>query len=144
MARNGNYLLQPIGWVRRENNQVSIEVEERYMPGLLGLEQHSHLWIIYYFHENETSPDRGLLQIHPRRNPANPLTGVFASRSSVRPNLLALSVARLLQVDGRHLILEKLDARDGAPVLDIKPYMPVSDLIPDATNPTWLPRLRKE
>jgi len=53
-------------------------------------------------------------------------------------------VARLLQVDGRHLILEKLDARDDAPVLDIKPYMPVSDLIPDATNPTWLPRLRKE
>jgi tRNA (adenine37-N6)-methyltransferase len=136
--RSPEYLLKPIGWVRKEGDQVLVEVEAPYLPALLGLEQYSHVWVLFWFHENDNPQDRSILQVHPCRNPANPLTGVFAARAPVRPNLIGLSVARLLRVDGRRLILAGLDAREGSPVLDIKPYLPVSDAIPEARAPELL------
>uniref|UniRef100_UPI003594154D tRNA (N6-threonylcarbamoyladenosine(37)-N6)-methyltransferase TrmO n=1 Tax=Desulfococcus sp. TaxID=2025834 RepID=UPI003594154D len=103
------------------------------------LEQYSHVWIIFWFHENDNPTDRAILQVHPCRNPGNPLTGVFAARAPVRPNLIGLSAARLLGVEGRKIILAGLDAREGTPVLDIKPYLPVSDALQDARAPELLP-----
>ena len=138
------YLLQPIGWLRKHEGQVAVEVEEPYLPALLGLEQYSHVWIIFWFHENDNPEERGILQVYPCLNPANPLTGVFAARAPVRPNLIGLTVARLLGVEGRRVILEGLDAREGTPVLDIKPYLPVSDAISKATAPELFPRLEND
>ena len=138
------YMLKPIGWVRKEAGQVVVEVEESYLAALLGLEQYSHVWVLYWFHENDNPRDRAILQVHPCRNPGNPLTGVFAARAPVRPNLIGLSAARLLGVEGRRLILEGLDAREGTPVLDIKPYLPVSDAISDATAPELLPHIGED
>ncbi len=135
------YLLQPVGWVRKDGGQVLIEVAAPFLPALLGLEQYSHVWVLFWFHENDNPQDRRVLQVHPCRNPANPLAGVFAARSPVRPNLIGFSAARLLKVKGNHVILAELDARDGTPVLDIKPYLPVSDAIGEATAPKLLPRL---
>ncbi len=138
------YMLKPIGWVRKEAGRVVVEVEESYLAALLGLEQYSHVWVLYWFHENDNPRDRAILQVHPCRNPGNPLTGVFAARAPVRPNLIGLSAARLLGVEGRRLILEGLDAREGTPVLDIKPYLPVSDAIIDATAPELLPHIEDD
>ena len=135
-----NYFLKPIGWVRKEGGKLLVEVEEPYGPALVGLEQYSHIWVIYWFHENDNPRDRNILQVHPCRNPENPLTGVFAARAPVRPNLIGLSAARLLEVVGCRLLLEGLDAREGTPVLDIKPYLPVSDAIGDARAPELLPQ----
>ena len=92
------YYLKPIGWVKRQNGRVVVEVEEPYLAALLGLEQYSHIWVIYWFHENDNPRDRRYLRVHPCRNPGNPLTGVFAARAPVRPNLIGLSAARLLSV----------------------------------------------
>jgi tRNA-Thr(GGU) m(6)t(6)A37 methyltransferase TsaA len=135
------YRLKPIGWVRKEGDQVLVEVEASYLPALLGLEQYSHVWVLYWFHENDNPRDRAILQVHPCRNPDNPLTGVFAARAPVRPNLIGLNAARLLGVDGRRLFLEGLDAREGTPVLDIKPYLPVSDAIDGARAPEFMPQV---
>ncbi len=133
------YLLKPIGWVRRAGEHQVIEVEPAYLPALLGLEDYSHLWIIYWFHEHDNPQDRSLLQVHPCRNPANPLTGVFGTRAPVRPNLLGLCAVRLERLEGLRLIVSGLDARDGTPVVDLKPYFPSSDAIPEATAPSFLP-----
>jgi tRNA (adenine37-N6)-methyltransferase len=133
------YLLKPIGWVKQEDGRVVLEVAEPYASALLGLEHYSHIWVIFWFHENDNPRDRQVLQVHPCRNPGNPLAGVFAARAPVRPNLIGLSAARLVRVAGRRLVLEGLDAREGTPVLDIKPYLPVSDAIPEATAPELLP-----
>ena len=138
------YMLKPIGWVRKAGDQVLVEVEESYLAALLGLEQYSHVWVLYWFHENDNPRDRAVLQVHPCRNPGNPLTGVFAARAPVRPNLIGLSAARLLGVEGHRLVLEGLDAREGTPVLDIKPYLPVSDAIIDATAPELLPHIEDD
>ncbi len=123
---------------------MMVEVEEAYLPALQGLEQYSHVWVLYWFHENDNPQDRGILQVHPCRNPGNPLTGVFAARAPVRPNLIGLSAARLIGVEANKVVLEGLDARGGTPVLDIKPYLPVSDAIIDARAPELLPRLGEE
>jgi tRNA-Thr(GGU) m(6)t(6)A37 methyltransferase TsaA len=131
-------MLKPIGWVKIEADRVVVEVEESYLAALLGLEQYSHVWVLYWFHENDNPRDRAILQVHPCRNPDNPLTGVFAARAPVRPNLIGLNAARLLGVDGRRVFLEGLDAREGTPVLDIKPYLPVSDAIDGARAPELL------
>jgi tRNA (adenine37-N6)-methyltransferase len=137
--RSPTYLLKIIGWVRKEGDQMLVEVEEHYLPALLGLEQYSHVWVLCWFHENDNPRDRAILQVHPCRNPGNPLTGVFAARAPVRPNLIGLSAARLLSMEGHRLALEGLDAREGTPVLDIKPYLPVSDAIDGASAPElWL------
>ncbi len=138
------YHLKPIGWVKKAAARVVVEVEEPYLPALLGLEQYSHVWVLFWFHENDNPQDRSILRVHPCRNPANPLAGVFAARAPVRPNLIGLSAARLVGVEGRRVILEGLDAREGTPVLDLKPYLPVSDAILEAKAPELWPRIEDD
>lgn len=75
------------------------------------------------------------------RNPANPLLGGFATHAPVRPNLIGLCAVRLLKVEGPRLTVSGLDARDGTPVVDIKPYFPESDAFPEARAPRLLPPL---
>ncbi len=138
---NTQFFVKPIGWVRKRQDQVMVEVEELYQAALLGLEQYSHIWVIYWFHENDNPRERSTLQVHPCCNPGNPLTGVFAARAPVRPNLIGLSAARLILLEGCRLLVEDLDAREGTPVLDIKPYLPVSDAVSGAKGPELLPHL---
>jgi tRNA-Thr(GGU) m(6)t(6)A37 methyltransferase TsaA len=105
---------------------------------LKGLENFSHVWVFYWFHGNDTPEQRRTLQVHPRRDPANPLTGVFACRSPERPNLIGFTACRIIQVQGNRVEVADLDARDGSPILDLKPYIPAGDAIPQARTPAWL------
>ncbi len=97
--------------------------------------------MLYWFHENDRPEERRTLKVHPRRDPANPLTGVFATRAPVRPNLIGLSACRILKVSGNLVEVADLDARDGSPVLDLKPYIPQNDSIPEALYPEWVRRI---
>ncbi|QBG48070.1 tRNA (N6-threonylcarbamoyladenosine(37)-N6)-methyltransferase TrmO [Verrucomicrobia bacterium S94] len=95
-----------------------------------GLEDFSHLWILFAFHQ---SPSKGWkATVRPPRLGGNERIGVFASRSNFRPNPTGLSAVKLLEVNGTVLKLGGGDFLDGTPVLDIKPYIPYSDCIPDA------------
>ncbi|HSO21102.1 MAG TPA: TrmO family methyltransferase, partial [Desulfosarcina sp.] len=77
------YQLRPIGWIRKSDHEVCIELDPALRAGLLGLEEFSHVVVCYWFHENDTAQNRSRLQVHPRKNPANPLTGVFATHAPV-------------------------------------------------------------
>jgi tRNA-Thr(GGU) m(6)t(6)A37 methyltransferase TsaA len=81
--------------------------------------------VIFHFHRIE--PDEIELQLHPRHNPANPVRGVFATRSQFRPNRLGVTVARIEAVAGNVITVSGLDAQDGTPVLDLKPLVPYFD-----------------
>jgi tRNA-Thr(GGU) m(6)t(6)A37 methyltransferase TsaA len=70
--------------------------------------------------------DRSILQVHPRDNPSNPLTGVFSTRSADRPNPIGLHRVRIAGVDGLRLRVTDLEAVDGTPVIDLKPVLPDS------------------
>ncbi len=101
-----------------------------------GLEAFSHLWISFVFHHCLEGNDR--LMVRPPRLGGNRKVGVFASRSTHRPNPLGLSVVKLEAVEqvgtGVSLRLSGLDLVDQTPVLDIKPYLPYSDAIMDARS----------
>ena len=116
-----SYEVHPIGWVRKSEGRTSIEVDPRYQPALLGVDQLESIWVLYWFDRNDTPQQRAIIQVHPRRNPSTPLRGVFATRAPVRPNLIALSRCRVLSVHENIIEIDDIDAFADTPVLDIKP-----------------------
>jgi tRNA (adenine37-N6)-methyltransferase len=96
---------------------------------LRGLEAFSHLWILFVFHR---LPATSRSTVRPPRLGGNARVGVFATRSGFRPNRIGCSAVRLVGIEGLSLALEGGDFVDGTPVVDIKPYLPWSDAIPDA------------
>ncbi|MFH8369946.1 SAM-dependent methyltransferase [Streptomyces sp. NPDC018031] len=103
---------------------------------LYGLADFSHLEVVYHFDRvDERKVETGAR--HPRGNPDWPLTGVFAQRAKNRPNRLGVSRCRLLSVDGLDIEVAGLDAVDGTPVLDIKPYMAEFGPRGEVVQPPW-------
>jgi tRNA-Thr(GGU) m(6)t(6)A37 methyltransferase TsaA len=97
---------------------------------LRGIEEFSHLWIVFVFHESICETFQPT--VRPPRLGGNTRVGVFATRSPFRPNPIGLSVVELKAVRGTTLELVGGDFLDGTPVLDIKPYIPYADNIPGA------------
>lgn len=96
-----------------------VEVFSDHEPALLGIERCEHLWVLYWMSELEPE-DRDVERVHPRGNREEPLTGVFATHSQMRPNPIGMTRVRLIARDGLRLTVEGLDAFDGSPVIDIK------------------------
>lgn len=138
------FKMRPIGHVKKSEDRTLIVLDKKYQPGLLGVEGFTHIYMIWWFDKNDTPEKRATLQVHPRGNRDSPLTGVFATRSPVRPNLIALTLCKVISVKGNAIEIEKTDAFDGTPVLDIKPFLPGYDTADDATIPEWLERARKK
>lgn len=120
-----------------DGDRSTIRLYEEYCPGLLGVEGYSHLIILYWFHERDDAEHRGTLQVYPRRHRVNMLRGVYACRSPSRPNPVGHTVVELVGVDGCELTVRGLDAMEGSPLVDIKPYSPRSDSFPEARTPDW-------
>jgi tRNA-Thr(GGU) m(6)t(6)A37 methyltransferase TsaA len=128
----------PIGFVRKKNETTWIEIDEKYDDALLGLDGFSHINVFYWFHKNDTPEKRKILRVHPRKDKKNPLTGVFATHSPVRPNLIALSLCKVLSVNGTIITVDEIDAMDGSPVIDIKCHIPSSRSFDDVKLPSWV------
>ncbi|MBM4275259.1 MAG: tRNA (N6-threonylcarbamoyladenosine(37)-N6)-methyltransferase TrmO [Deltaproteobacteria bacterium] len=144
MKKEGQAIvLKPVGMVKIQGERAFLEIQPELAPALDGLTGFSHVWVFYWFHEHDNPADRATLKVHPRRDPANPLTGVFATRSPVRPNLIGLTACRIVKVERNRVEVADLDARDGSPILDLKPYIPKGDSIPKALTPEWVKRLSK-
>ncbi len=119
--RDTKYSLRPIGRIsNRKGKPVQLEVYEKYVPGLLRFEHCKKVMVVWWFHKNDTPEKRGVLKVHPRGNKKNPLTGVFATHSPCRPNLIALTVCKVLSVKGGLITIESIDAFDDTPILDLK------------------------
>lgn len=138
------FTVRPIGHVEKTDERAVIVLDKKHQPGLLGLEGFSHVYVFWWFSRNDTTEKRSVLQVNPMGNRENPLTGVFATRSPVRPNLIALTLCKVVSVKENVVEVEKIDAFDGTPVLDIKPFIPDYDSRPDATLPAWLVKARKQ
>jgi tRNA (adenine37-N6)-methyltransferase len=131
--------LTAIGHIEKDAERSFIRLKAGYRDGLLGLEDWSHLWVLYWFDRNDTPEQRSVLQVHPRGDHENPLTGVFATRSPLRPNLVALNLCRVLSIEGCDIEIESTDAFNNTPVIDIKPYIAAIDT-PKGTlkQPGWV------
>lgn len=117
-----SYQIFPVGFVRKQGRTKTIEILKEFEAALLGLDQFSHIYVLYWFHENDTPPLRDTLRVHPRNDRRNPLTGVFATHSPVRPNLIALTPCRVASIRENVIEVDDIDAKDGTPVIDIKSY----------------------
>jgi tRNA-Thr(GGU) m(6)t(6)A37 methyltransferase TsaA len=141
--------LRPIGFVRtgksvkfaalhqpdesiEESSVLELLPEENLRCGLQDLEGFTRIWLIWWFHRNDTWRPLVL----PPRGPAH-RRGVFATRSPHRPNAIGMTPVKLLGIDGFRLHLGPCDLVDGTPVFDIKPYIPGYDAFPDETS-GWL------
>ncbi|MFO7904122.1 MAG: tRNA (N6-threonylcarbamoyladenosine(37)-N6)-methyltransferase TrmO [Pirellulaceae bacterium] len=132
------FRVRAIGHVQKTDDRTRIVLDKEYEPGLLGLDGFTHVYIFWWFDENDTPKGRSVLQVHPRGNGRNPLTGVFATRSPRRPNLIALTLCKIVAVEENGVQVEKIDAFDGTPVLDLKPFLPGYDTANDAAVPDWM------
>ena len=103
---------------------------------LAGLESFSHLVVIFYFHAADPAKIE-LSARHPRNNPAWPKAGIFAQRGKNRPNYLGVSACQILKVDSTRIYVQGLDAIDGTPVLDLKPYMRAFEARGEIKEPAW-------
>ncbi len=133
-----NYSFSPIGKVSEKDGQTNLEIFPAYREGLAGLGAFSHVVVLYWFDRNDTPSKRAILKVHPRADTSLPLTGVFATRSPVRPNLVGFSVCKIKSVEADRVIIEDIDALDQTPIIDLKPYIPASDSIPSASVPEWV------
>lgn len=128
--------LTPIGFVKsqldpntpaevRRSHPVQLVIQPDLASGLLGLEVGAAILVLFYFHQ--VQPEEIKLQLHPRHNPDNPLRGVFATRSPLRPNQIGATIVQIEQIQANVVTVRGLDAQDETPILDIKPYVPVFD-----------------
>ena len=100
-----------------------------------GLEHVSHVWLLFKFHAVAEQKDAApRLRVRPPRLGGNEKIGVFASRSTHRPNGIGMSVVKLEKVEGTCLYVSGVDLLNGTPILDIKPYVPYADAVTTATN----------
>lgn len=115
------YTMSPVGWIRKTGEKTFIEIDKRYQPAMMGVESLQSIWVLYWFDRNDTPQDRSVLQVHPRGDASRPLRGVFATRSPLRPNLIALSKVNVLSVVDNIIEIDGIDAFADTPVLDLKP-----------------------
>lgn len=139
--------LEPIGHVRGGRidpiddgwggERCTIELTDRFTPdALAGLEGFSHVEVLFQFHlVDESAVVAGARR--PRGRADWPEVGIFAQRGRVRPNRLGVSVAELVAVEGTTVVLQGLDAVDGTPVLDLKPYLRGFAPRGEVVEPPW-------
>jgi tRNA-Thr(GGU) m(6)t(6)A37 methyltransferase TsaA len=115
-----SFKLHSIGTVKKQEGHTYIVIDKQYEPGLMHLDDFSHVTVIYWFDKNDTPEKRAVLQVHPQGNKDNPMRGVFATHSPVRPNLIAISRCKILSVKDNIIEIDSIDAFPDTPVLDLK------------------------
>jgi tRNA-Thr(GGU) m(6)t(6)A37 methyltransferase TsaA len=132
------YEIYPVGFIRKTDNTCEIHIQDQFTDALLGLESFSHIYVLYWFDRNDTPDKRLTLRVHPQKNKQNPLTGVFATHSPMRPNLLALSLCKIVSISANIIQIEDIDALPDSPVIDIKCYIPPRVAREDIQMPEWV------
>ena len=125
------------GLVEELKATIVFEPEYRNPDALRGLEEFSHIWLIWQF--SEAVRDKWSPTVRPPRLGGNARMGVFATRSPFRPNAIGLSCVKLEAIEkdprlGTVLVVSGADLMDGTPILDVKPYLPYADSHPEATG----------
>lgn len=129
----------PIGWVLHDNGKMFIKLESEYATALTGLGDFSHLNVLWWFDDFDTAEARAVREAPKPYRLAPETLGIFATRSPVRPNPIALTTVGIIGVDVQNAVIQVdwIDANDGTPVIDLKPYTPSADRVEAPTVPQW-------
>ncbi len=125
--------------IKPEDGGIHIQMNPTYWPGTLELDKFSHIIVLWWITGMDNDEARMHLQNYPPIEGA-PLSGVFASRSPGRPTPIGMTTVKIVSIDSElhRIFIDQIDAIDGTPVVDIKPYIPFSDKVDRAKVPDWL------
>lgn len=134
-----NIFINPIGHVRAEGGCFEISILQNFLPALAKLEEFSHVMILWWADKPHAEFDRNTLTVDLPYAPGVK-AGVFACRSEYRPNPIGVTIMPILGIDHDRgvVALPWIDAMDGTPVVDLKPYIPVSDRVRDYHVAEWM------
>jgi len=144
-------VLNPVGYVKTESvgaevkdkSRVSqIIINEKLVSALDGITGFSHMFVIFLMSQIPEDK-RMILKVHPRGRMDMPLLGAFATRTNLRPNPIGLTLVELMKFEGNILTVRGLDAFDGSPILDLKPF-DFWDIAEKPRVPEWWNKLDKE
>ncbi len=140
-VHNGRTDATDAGWGAVESALV---FDPAYAAGLAGLADWSHAIVVFHMHrEHADDPRPDDWRRRPRGLASMPLLGVFAQRGRMRPNTIGVTTVHIVRVEADRLVVLGLDAIDGTPVLDVKPWGPAYDRAEDARVPAWFDELMR-
>jgi tRNA (adenine37-N6)-methyltransferase len=151
MTSQEQIAVNPIGYVKTKavgdevkdkSRESQIILNDKLIPALDGITGFSHVYVIFWMSQIPEDKRR-ILKVHPRGRMDMPLLGAFATRTNLRPNPIGLTLVELLNVEGAILTVRGLDAFDGTPVLDLKPF-DSWDIAEEAKVPNWWNKLNEE
>jgi len=135
----GKSQLKYIGVVESAGEEKArVQIFPEFCDALKGIDGFSHVIILYWIHLRDNEKERSILQVVPRRRTESVKVGVFACRSPSRPNPIGLCVVELMKVEDCTLTVKGLDAFEGSPIVDVKPYISRRDAVSNAYTPEWL------
>lgn len=144
-------VFEPVGHVRSDRDRMSegrwagvesrIEIDPRYAAGLAGLGEFSHVVVVFHLDRIPPFDPAKQLARNPRGMEDLEPVGVFAQRTKFRPNPIGVTAVELVSVDAGGMVVRGLDALDGTPVLDIKPYIPAFERKDGVRLPSWVDRM---
>jgi len=135
--KSKTYHLDTIGKVHRDKHGMYLQIDEPYRPALEGLDGFSHAQVLWWFDKSDDEASRSTTKFNPPFDA--PILGVFALKAPTRPNPIGLSTVRIVSVDKESgiVMIPRIDAFDGTPLLDIKPYLPSFDRVDNTRVPNW-------
>jgi excinuclease ABC subunit A len=137
MENDNGYKSRPIGFIRKERSSTFIEIDQDYKKEMRGLNSYSHMRVLWFFHRFDKPRYRNIMEVNPPYEA--PVTGVFASRSPVRPNPIAVTNVKIKDIDfgSGTITISSIDAFNNTPVLDITPYLPWVEIVQPTGGPDW-------
>ncbi len=133
------FQVNSIGTIHLDGEGASIRLEEKYIPALQALDGFSHVNVVWWFSSFDDEESRNILDSMQPYKKAPAIMGVFATRSPIRPNPIALTAVQVIRIDHEKGVIHiaYIDAEDGTPVLDVKPYTPSLDRVETPEVPEW-------
>ena len=137
--KNASFKMYPIGQVCRSDEGVHLEIYEAYRTALKQLDKFSHVMVFWWADRHDNENSRSILQTKPPYA-GDVECGVFATRAEYRPNPIAMTTCKILEVDeeGGIVRVGNIDAFDGTAVVDLKAYFPVCDRVEEFSVPEWV------
>ena len=138
-GKGKTYRIYPIGYIRRTEEGIHLEILEPFRPALKQLEHFSHVMVLWWADKHDNEKSRRIMQTEPPYAKGR-ISGVFATRAEYRPNPIAMTTCPILKIDEVNGIIQitDIDAYDGTVVVDLKAYFPVCDRVKEVRIPEWL------
>ena len=138
-----SYTVNPIGFVKKIESSNYLEILPQFWDATTHLDLFSHAIVLWWIDGRDNPENRSAVLANPPRNKGPDPSGVFACRSPTRPNPIGHTIVEILSLDqeNKRIIIDHMDANDGSPILDIKPYLPSSDRVKNTRVAPWFENL---